>query len=131
MLKMGIIEPSSSEWNSSIVLVPKPDGSIRFCIDFREVNKISKFDTYPLPRVDEMVERIGKAKYITTLDLCKGYWQIPLRKQDKKKTAFSTPEGLYQFYSATIWPPWCSSNFSTGHESPLTPPSPLRRPLPR
>ncbi|XP_078533942.1 uncharacterized protein LOC144820212 [Lissotriton helveticus] len=97
MLKMGIIEPSSSSWNSPIVLVPKPDGSTRFCIDFREVNKISAFDTYPLPRVDEMVERIGKAKYISTLDLCKGYWQIPLKAADKPKTAFSTPEGLFQF----------------------------------
>ncbi|XP_078515987.1 uncharacterized protein LOC144781172 [Lissotriton helveticus] len=97
MLEMGIIEPSVSDWNSPIVLVPKPDGSVRFCIDFREVNKISTFDTYPLPRVDEMVERIGKARYISTLDLCKGYWQIPLREEDRKKTAFSTPEGLYQF----------------------------------
>ena len=97
MLKLGVIEPSISEWNSPIVLVPKPDGSVQFCIDFREVNKISQFDMYPLPRLDEMVERLGEAQYISTLDLCKGYWQVPLRRQDREKTTFSTPGGLYQF----------------------------------
>ncbi|KAJ1096234.1 hypothetical protein NDU88_001377, partial [Pleurodeles waltl] len=78
MLDMGIIEPSKSPWCSPVVLVPKPDGSIRFCIDFRQVNAASQFDTYPLPRVDELLERLGKVKYMSTLDLTKGYWQIPL-----------------------------------------------------
>uniref|UniRef100_A0A8C5Q3B7 Integrase catalytic domain-containing protein n=1 Tax=Leptobrachium leishanense TaxID=445787 RepID=A0A8C5Q3B7_9ANUR len=76
MLKLGVIEESHSEWNSPIVLVPKPDGSIRFCNDFRKLNCISKFDTYPMPRVDELIERLGKARYLTTLDLTKGYWQV-------------------------------------------------------
>ncbi|KAJ1169201.1 hypothetical protein NDU88_001107 [Pleurodeles waltl] len=97
MLDLDIIEPSQSPWCSPVVLVPKPDGSIRFCIDFRRVNSISQFDTYPLPRIDELLERLGKAKYMSTLDLTKGYWQIPLGPEDKEKTAFATPSGLYHF----------------------------------
>lgn len=97
MLQAGIIEPSNSNWCSPIVIVPKPDGSLRFCIDFRQVNNITKFDSYPMPRIDEILERLGKAKYMSTLDLTKGYWQIPLSPQAKEKTAFSTPSGLYHF----------------------------------
>lgn len=97
MLKMGIIRPSQSDWSSPIALVPKPDGSIRFCIDFRQVNVVSTLDAYPLPRVNELIERLGDAQYISTLDLTKGYWQVPLREADQKKTSFSTPEGLFEF----------------------------------
>uniref|UniRef100_K7F0Q0 ribonuclease H n=1 Tax=Pelodiscus sinensis TaxID=13735 RepID=K7F0Q0_PELSI len=97
MLEMGVIEESRSEWRSPIVLVPKPDGTMRFCIDFRKVNAISRFDAYPMPRVDELLERLGKARYLSTLDLTKGYWQIPLTPTSKEKTAFPTPFGLYQF----------------------------------
>jgi len=79
----------TEEWSSPIVLVPKPDGSIRFCKDFRKLNEISKFDTYPMPRVDELIERLGKSHYITNLDLTKGYWQVPLAPAAREKTAFS------------------------------------------
>ncbi|CAM5127553.1 unnamed protein product [Eretmochelys imbricata] len=74
MLELGVIEPSQSEWRSPVVLVPKPDGSRRFCIDFQRVNAISKFDAYPMPHVNELLDRLGEACYITTLDLTKGYW---------------------------------------------------------
>ncbi|XP_029442988.1 uncharacterized protein LOC115083327 [Rhinatrema bivittatum] len=97
MLQLGVIEESSSAWCSPIVLVPKPDGTLRFCIDFRLVNAISSFDAYPMPRVDELVERLGTAHYLTTLDLTKGYWQIPLDRESREKTAFATPVGLYHF----------------------------------
>ena len=96
MLAADIIEPSKSEWCSPIVLVPKPDGTVRFCNDFRQLNLISKFDAYPMPRVDEMIERIGKARFIT-LDLTKGYWQVAVDPEDREKTAFATPEGLFQY----------------------------------
>jgi hypothetical protein len=75
MLRMGVIEPSMSEWSSPIVLVPKPGGSMR--LDFRRVNAISTFDAYPMPRVDELLERLGKAKFITILE---GYWQLSIGK---------------------------------------------------
>ncbi|XP_068121096.1 uncharacterized protein [Hyperolius riggenbachi] len=97
MLELGVIEPSHSEWSSPIVLVPKPDGSLRFCNDFRKLNEVSKFDTYPMPRVDELIERLGPARYITTLDLTRGYWQIPLTPTAREKTAFSSPQGLFHY----------------------------------
>jgi hypothetical protein len=97
MLRMRVIEPSTSEWSSPIVLVPKPDGSMRLCNDFRGVNAISTFDAYPMPCVDELLERLGKAKFITALDLMKGYWQVPVALEDRPKTAFTTWEGLFQY----------------------------------
>ncbi len=97
MLEMGIIEPSQSEWSSPILLVPKKDGGLRFCTDFRKLNSVSCFDSYPMPRIDELIERLGKAHYMTTLDLCKGYWQVPLDPSCKPYTAFRAPTGLYQY----------------------------------
>ncbi|XP_073699461.1 uncharacterized protein [Garra rufa] len=97
MLKLGVIEPSRSPWSSPIVLVPKPDGTLRFCNDYRRLNEVSAFDSYPMPRVDELLERLGRARYITTLDLTKGYWQVPLSSEARPKTAFSTPSGHWQY----------------------------------
>ncbi|XP_078797929.1 uncharacterized protein LOC144989406 [Oryzias latipes] len=97
MQELGVIEPSDSEWCSPMILLPKKDGSLRPCIDFRKLNAVSEFDAYPMPRVDELLERIGAAGYITTLDLCKGYWQVPLEPASRPYTAFRTPAGLFQF----------------------------------
>ena len=97
MLRLGVIEESHSPWSSPIVIVPKPDGTLRFCNDFRKLNEVSRFDSYPMPRTDEMIERLGPARYISTLDLTKGYWQVPLTDRAKAKTAFSTPQGLFQY----------------------------------
>ena len=93
----GVIEPSQSEWSSPIVVVKKKDGNIRLCIDYRRLNSTTPFDAYPMPRTDELIDRLGGAKYITTLDLAKGYWQVPMKEEDKAKTAFTTPNGLFQF----------------------------------
>ena len=97
MLKLKVIEESNSPWSSPIVIVPKPDGSLRFCNDFRKLNEISTFDAYPMPRVDELIERLGPARFVSTLDLTKGYWQVPLTYRAKAKTAFATPDGLFQY----------------------------------
>ena len=97
MLQLRVIEESRSAWSSPVVLVPKPDGSYRFCNDFRRLNEASEFDAYPMPRVDELIERLGPARYLSTLDLTKGYWQVPLTRAAREKTAFSTPGGLYQY----------------------------------
>ncbi len=97
MLKLGVIELSRSPWSSPIVLVPKPDGTLRFCNNFRRLNEVSEFDEYPMPRVDELLDRLGRARYISTLDLTKGYWQVPLSEEAKPKSAFSTPSGHWQY----------------------------------
>ncbi|KAI2645187.1 Retrovirus-related Pol polyprotein from transposon 17.6 [Labeo rohita] len=99
MLKLGVIEPSRSPWSSPIVMVPKPDGTLCFCNDFRRLNEVSQFDGYPMPRVDELLDRLGRARYISTLDLTKGYWQVPLTQTAKEKTAFTTPSGHWQYRS--------------------------------
>lgn len=97
MLELGVIEESYSEWTSLIILVPKPDGIWGFCNGFRKVNKVLKFDAYPMPRVDELVEKLGKAKFLSTQDFTKGYCQTPLTPLAKEKTVFVTPEGLFQY----------------------------------
>ena len=67
------------------------------CIDYRKLNVMTKSDVYPMPRIDDILDEFGQAKYITTLDLAKGYWQVPVNPQDQEKTAFSSPLGLVQF----------------------------------
>ena len=93
----GIIRPSSSEWAAPIVLVEKKDKSLRLCVDYRRLYSVSQTDAYPMARVDDLIDSLGKAKYISTLDLSRGYWQIAIEPQDQPKTAFTTPFGLYEF----------------------------------
>ena len=85
MLCKGVIEKSRSAWSSLIMLVPKPNGKCRFCKDFHKLNKVSKYDAYPMPRVDELIERLGPAQYISALDFTKGYWQVSLTPQAREK----------------------------------------------
>ena len=98
MLANNIIEESKSEWSSPMVIVGKRDGTIRICVDYRKLNVISETDAYPMPRIDELIDKVGGSCYISTLDLTRGYWQIPVAKEDRVKTAFSTPYGLFQFH---------------------------------
>ena len=97
MIESGIIEPSHSEWSSPIVVVKKKDGNIRICIDYRRLNSATPVDPYPMPRPDELIDKLGRAKYITILDLSKGYWQVPMKEEDRAKTAFTTSFGHFQF----------------------------------
>ena len=95
----GCIEPSTSPYASGLVLVRKKDGTLRVCVDYRQLNKDTVPDRYPMPRVDELVDSIGrkKGKYFTTLDLMKGYHQVKMEEQSKPKTAFICHQGLYQY----------------------------------
>ena len=97
MLAKGVIEPSNSPWSSPPVLVRKKDGTFRFCIDYRKLNGIVRRDAFPLPRVDDCLDSLSGASWFCTLDLSSGYWQIAMDKEDKAKTAFSTPRGLFEF----------------------------------
>ena len=88
LLENDFIEPSKSEWSSPCILVPKPDGSFRMCTDYRKVNNCTKTDTFPLPRIDDCIDKF---------DLLKGFWQIPLTEKAKEISAFVTPDGLLQY----------------------------------
>ena len=72
-------------------------GTVRFCIDFRKLNRITIFDAEPIPNPEEIFACLTTARFFSKLDLSKGYWQIPLAEEDKEKTAFQTPDGLFQF----------------------------------
>ena len=95
LLSAGVIKRGQSPWASPVVLVRKKDGSIRFCVDYRKLNAVTRFDAYPLPRIDETFESLSGAKYFSTLDLISGYWQVGLTEQAKMKSAFTTRSGLY------------------------------------
>ena len=97
MQDSGVIRASNSPWASPVVLVRKRDGSLRFCIDYRDLNSVTKADTFPLPRVDELLDQLGRSKYFSTLDLASGYWQVPVHPASREKTAFITHQGLYEF----------------------------------
>jgi hypothetical protein len=97
MFEKKVIQPSLSAWASPIVLVPKKDGTQRFCVDYQRVNAITKKDVYPLPRIDDILDTLSGMKYFSTLDLCSGYRQIQLHPDTREESAFTTHLGLYEF----------------------------------
>ena len=78
-------------------MVRKKDSSHRFCVDYWQLNAVTKTDAFPLPRIDDLLDQLGGAKYFSTLDLASGFWQIRMEPESREKTAFTTPQGLYQF----------------------------------
>jgi len=97
MLQFVIIEPSTSSYSSSIVVVRKPDGSNRVCVDFRKLNKVTVFDPAPIPQPEQIFAKLEKDQYFSTYEFSKGYWQVPMTDEDKPYTAFVTHKGLHQF----------------------------------
>lgn len=97
LLDNGLAEPSCSEWASPCLLVPKADGTFRMCTDYRKVNQVTRSDSYPLPRMDDLLDDLGTAQYLTKIDLLKGYYQVSLTEEAKQISAFITPDGLYQY----------------------------------
>ena len=96
LLQHHLVKPSHSPWSSPVVLVPKSDNDFRLCFDYRKLNQVTKTDTYPLPRVEDCIDKIGNAKYLTKIDLMKGYYQVPLSERAKAMSAFVTPDGLFE-----------------------------------
>ena len=98
MLAQDVIEPSDSEWNFPLILVPKPDGSLRPVVDYRKLNEQTIPDRLPLPVISDILQSLGTGnKYFSTIDIKSAFWQIELEEDSKDMTAFSTPTGHYRF----------------------------------
>ena len=101
MLKKGVIRQSTSPWSAPSLLVPKksPDGKpkYRFCVDFRALNSVTRFDPYPLPVMDETTSTLYGSKYFSVLDCYSGFWQVEIKEENKELTGFSVPSGHYEF----------------------------------
>ena len=95
MLKAGVIEESTSPWASAPVLIRKRDGTVRWCIDYRALNNVTAKDVFPLPLVDECLDTLSGNVWFSKLDANSAYWQVPIKKEDRIKTAFITKYGLF------------------------------------
>ena len=97
MLEMDVIEPCASPWRSPVLLVKKPSGEFRFCVDFRGLNSVTKRDSFPMPRVETILESLKGNQYLSSLDIKSAYWTIPVAPGDRDKTAFATSDNIYRF----------------------------------
>jgi transposase InsO family protein len=98
MLALDVIEPCESEWSSPVLIVNKKDGSPRFCLDSRKLNSVTKKDAYNLPYISEILDNLRDARYLSSIDLSKAFWQIPIAEEDRDKTGFYVPSrGTYRF----------------------------------
>ena len=93
MLEGGVIRPATSNWSFLILLVPEPDGTKRFCVDFRKLNQITKRYAYPLPLIDDVLAGLGK--FFTSLDLKSRYWQVPMDEMDREETSLSVIKACF------------------------------------
>ena len=110
LLENNLAVPSQSQWASPCILVPKGDGTFRMCTDFRKVNQLTISDSYPLPRIDDIIDEIGNATFVTKLDLLRGYYQVRLSPRAQKISAFITPNGLFEY---TVMPFGMKNSAST------------------
>jgi hypothetical protein len=99
MVKQGVLQKADGpfDWVNSMVVVQKKDGSLRICIDPKDLNQALKRDHYQLPTIEEITARVPGARYFSTLDARSGCWQIPLDKESSKLTTFNTPFGRFRF----------------------------------
>jgi len=97
MLELGVIKPSNSPWAAPVVLIPKPDNIIRSCTDYRRLNAVTVPDVFPMPQIDDLIDKVANAKFLTKIDLAKGYWQVPLDDAAVPIPAFVTSFGQFQW----------------------------------
>ena len=97
LVRAGIVVPSTRPWFSPIVPIRKSDGSVWLCIDYRKPNAMTVPDPYYMPLIEEILDKIGDAKFLSKMDLSKGFYQVPLKEDAQLKSAFITPFGKYQF----------------------------------
>ena len=116
LLKAGVIQESHSSWSDPIVIVPKGDGGKRLCVDFRALNAITRTYVWPMPLVEEIFAKLGKAKFFITLNLRSCYHHIALDNDAIKKTASVTPLGKYAYLKSPIWPSSITCLFSKPYE---------------
>ncbi|XP_070676234.1 uncharacterized protein [Malus domestica] len=97
LLDKGFIQPSSSPWGALVLFVRKKDGTLRLCIDYRQLNRVTIKNRYPLPRIDDLFDQLKGACVFSKIDLRSGYYQLKIKKEDVPKTAFRTRYGHYEF----------------------------------
>ena len=96
-IAQGWIEPSTSSWCSSVLFVPKPGNKLRFCVDYRQLNRSTIVDRNPIPSTEGLIDSLQGMEYFTALDLASGFYQLAITKESRPLTAFPTPYGLYQW----------------------------------
>ena len=101
MERDGIIKKSSSEWASPLVIVKKQDGRLRICVDYRQLNQVTKLDAYPMPRIEELLDKVGNAEFRTTLDLANAYRQVPMHEEDKD--SLYKPQRSISVHNHAVW----------------------------
>ena len=97
MLHDGITQPSHSPWATPMLLVPKKNGTLRICIDYRKLIEVTRPDPFPIPKIDDLLDWMSSAKFITTFNLARGYWQVPIDPASREKTTFSMDFEKYEF----------------------------------
>lgn len=97
LLASGVIRESESDYTSPILLIPKKTGDVRMCVDYRALNAITIKDRYPLPLIQDQLDKLTDKCYFTILDLAQGYHQVPMHPDSVQKTAFITPDGQYEY----------------------------------
>jgi hypothetical protein len=116
MLNHGIVQPSTSPWSSPVVLVKKKDSTYRFAVDYRKLNKVSRPIYFPLPRLDDALDIMGKSSIFSTLDLFSGFWQIPLDEESQEKSTFTTLWS-FQIFEDAFWVAISARNVPSTYES--------------